>query len=48
MGRPGDGQSVGDHKLGAVVARQRVEQCIVEIGGWGAGGIVRLIFHVKK
>ena len=35
--RKGDDQSVGDHKLGAVVSRQGVELRIVEIGDWGAG-----------
>ena len=31
--RKRDGKSVGDHKLGSVVARQGVELRIVEIGG---------------
>ena len=37
--RKGNGKSVDDHKLGAVVARQQqgVELRFVEIGGWGAG-----------
>ena len=37
IARKRDGKSVGDHKLGAVVARQGVELRIVEIGDWGAG-----------
>jgi len=35
--RKRDVNSVYEHKLGAVVARQGVELRLVEIGGWGAG-----------
>jgi len=37
--RKRDGNSVYEHGLSAVVARQWVELRLVEVGGWGAGGV---------